>query len=224
LGFAFDEGFVRLSQNADTTPATSAVSGVDEQLTSTASVRWTRTLNERSTMGVNYGFQHEYDPYSGDSTDYQNAGIAYTRQLRPSIGLSLEAGPSWSHQFITLQGSLALFKSFRNGGVAASFSRGTNFTGLISSSYNNRYDLSFSRLVHRLEFQASYSYVQQSYLNAKQTDGGMISASLSYRLTRNWSAYSSYYYFNSTGSQSLLGPRQVMAAGIRWAWAPAYKR
>src|SRR6185369_6783186 len=218
-----DEGFVRLSQNADTTAATSAV-GVDEQLASTASVRWTRTLNERSTMGVNYGFQHQYNPYSGESIDYQNAEIAYTRQLRPSIGLSLEAGPSWSHQFITLQGSLALFKSFHNGGIAASFSRGTNFTGLISSSYNNRYDLSFSRLVHRLEFQASYSYVQQSYLNAKQTDGGMINASIGYRLTRNWSAYSSYYYFNSNGSQSLFGPRQVMAAGIRWAWTPAYKR
>ena len=31
-------------------------------------------------------------------------------------------------------------------------------------------------VVHRLEFQASYSYVQQSYLNAKQTDGGIISS------------------------------------------------
>ena len=53
---------------------------------------------------------------------------------------------------------------------------------------------------------------------------GSSPASLGYRLTPDWSVYSSYYYFNnSTGSQSLLGPRQVMAAGIRWAWAPAYK-
>jgi hypothetical protein len=114
--------------------------------------------------------------------------------------------------------------------VAANVARSNSFTGLIGNSYNNRYDLSFQQQVHvRWDLQLTYSYVQQSFLNAKRANLATVYFMVGYRLTPTWSVYSSYYYLNpsynfSGSTVGLLGRQQVMTAGIRWAWTPQHEK
>jgi hypothetical protein len=245
LRFSLNENLVRYSQGSYASATTPSILPTQQQLYSGASASWSRTLSARSSMSVQYMFQHgdywnpQYglqqatysNPNTRASADFQNVQVGFTRKLQRTISVSVQAGPSWSSQGTkTFEGGVSLFKSFRRGGVAANVARSNSFTGLIGNSYNNRYDLSFQQQVHvRWDLQLTYSYVQQSFLNAKRANLATVYFMVGYRLTPTWSVYSSYYYLNpsynfSGSTVGLLGRQQVMTAGIRWAWTPQHEK
>lgn len=233
ISVGYTETFIRLSPLSDNN--SNSIYGVtSEENISAFTANWNRNLTRRNSVSVNYQFESMYEHYSGLRTHFQNVLLGYTRTLRPTLTLSLQAGPGWSsyHGGVgssprtrTAEGSFSLFKSFREGGIALSFTRSNNFVGVISNAYNNRYDVSVAhKLARRWRTQVGYSYVQQELTNSKRLNSGLANVSLDYSLTRNWSLFSSYHYFTYTGAQFPYSRRSVMGAGIRWAWTPRSRR
>lgn len=229
VSFAYTESFIKLSPQSNETPG-SIYSVGDREDASALTASWSRNLTRRNSVNISYGFERMYERAFAQTTQFQNVSLGYTRVLRPTVSVSLEGGPGWAttHSGIeparttrTAQGSLSLFKAFREGGIAASFSRSNTFVGVISNNYNNRYDLSLTRrLFRRVQAQLGYGYVQQELTTRKRLDSGIGYASLAYSLTRNWSVFGSYDRLTFAGSQIPYPRRAFMGAGIRWAWTP----
>jgi AMIN domain-containing protein len=235
LSFTFADSYIRISGGPTNQPGTTSFGTQDQQQHDYGpGVTWSRQWNSRNTISLRYNYQRRTSPGSTGSTDFQRAAVGYTRVLKPSLTAMLQVGPGWSsgsttgvtrsHRRITLQGSAGLFKQFTHGGVALTFDRSNDFSGVISNSYNNRYNLAVSRRFYtRWNTELSASYLQQEFLGRRATTGELGFIQLSYLLTRNWSLFTSYRYFTtSTASvnNKLFGPQQIVVAGIRWAWEP----
>ncbi len=195
-------------------------------------VTWTKQWNSRNSINIAYHYRRQTATGSVANTTYNSADVGFTRVLKPSLTLSLQAGPGLSesaipvnppqkHRQLTAQGSAQLYKSFSRGGIALSFYRNSEFSGVISNSFNNRYDLSVNRrLFTRWNAQVNASYIQQQYAGARNSTGELGWAELGYMLSRNWSVFTSYRYLKMSGNLALLGAQQMVAGGIRWAWQP----
>lgn len=192
----------------------------------------THQLNARTSVNVAYNYRRQniFGAQFGDSV-YNNVGVGFSRILKPGLTFALEAGPAWNQTApmnsgtvqtrMTGSGSAELFKAFHNGGLALSYYRNSDFSGVISNSFNNRYNVAFNRqLFRRWQFLASGSYIQQQYVGHPLSTGETAYGQLGYMLTRNWSVFTGYRYLNLSGNQLWSGPQQMVAAGIRWAWQP----
>lgn len=229
VSFAYTETFIRLTPQQNETPGSIYALG-DRESTSAFAATWTRNLSRKDSVNASYSFERMYQRTFGQTTEFQTVSLGYSHLITPTLSLSLEGGPGWatsdrgiagSTTSTTAQGSVALFKSFREGGIAASFTRSNNFVGVISNNYNNRYDLSVSRrLFRRLQGQLGYGYVQQELTTKQRLNSGIGYASLAYSLTRNWSVFGSYDRLTFAGSQIPYPRRTFMGAGIRWSWTP----
>ncbi|MGE5207049.1 MAG: hypothetical protein ACM3PW_15660 [Chlamydiota bacterium] len=196
-------------------------------------VTWSKQWNARNTINVGYNYRRQSMSGVAADTTFNSASVGFTRILKPSLSFSLQAGPGYSQSAIaagngtqkqhqlTAQGSAQLYKSFSKGGIALSFYRNSEFSGVISNSFNNRYDISFNRrMFTRWNVQMNASYIQQYYAGARKSTGELGWAELGYMLSRNWSVFSSYRYVKMSGNQALLGTQQMVAGGVRWAWQP----
>ena len=214
-------------------PAPTTIPALAEEMNAYGGgLSWTQQLNAKTSVSAGYNYRRQLLSFGGDST-YNNVELGFSRILKPGWTFSLEAGPGWDQSAVptangtqnramtTAQGTAQLYKSFHNGGVALSFYRNSQYNGVISNGYNNRYDVTFSRqLLTRLSFMVSGSYIQQQFLNAPTSTGELGWAQLGYMLTRNWSVFTGYRYLNLTRNQAWSGPQQMVAGGIRWAWQP----
>ena len=231
LSFTAVDDFVRLGSYVGS--ATTTVPDIAERFNAYGGgVTWTRQWNSRNTINLSYNYRRQDTLGVVTHTSYNSADVGFTRVLKPSLTLSMEVGPGWSRSGLgstgtppqsrtTVQGSAQLYKAFHNGGVALSFYRNSEFSGLISNSYNNRYDLAFThRLFTRLNFQVNGSYIQQEYVGKRSSAGELGWAELGYMLTRNWSVFGGYRYLKMSGNLALLGEQQLVSGGIRWAWQP----
>lgn len=198
-------------------------------------VTWGQQLNPRTSVSLGYTYRRQSLSGFGADTSYNAVSAGFSRILKPGLTFSAEAGPGWSdsasllngtqkQRRTTVQGMAQLFKAFRNGGVALSFYRTSEFSGVISNSYSNRYDLSISRrLATRWNVAVSGSYIQQEYVGVQRSTGDLAWAELGYMLSRNWSAFTGYRYLDIARNQVWSGPQQLVTAGIRWAWQPEHK-
>jgi hypothetical protein len=224
LLFTFDQEFVR--QTASTSlPSTSLV---QDRPVFGGTALWSHTY-ARNAVSASYRFQRYYYNGFGSSSDTQYVQLGYTRELRRSLTLSLQGGPSWTtagpqalgglaSRQTTAQGLVTLFQAFRHGGVALSASRDNGFVGVLNNGYHNRYDASFTgRLFRRWDGILGGSYIQQSSSVGK-TLGRTAWCSLGYRLTPSWSIFSTYNYFSTSGAGTLFPPRHAVSIGIHWAW------
>jgi predicted porin len=143
----------------------------------------------------------------------------------------VSVGPAWSlyagrnnqssHARSTLHGSVALSKEFRRGGVVLSFARSDSFSGIISDSFHNRYDVNLHReFTPRLHGSISGSYIQQQFSNARNTNGELVSGELRYFLNRNWATFAQARYLNVFGNERIMGAEKSVIVGLRWAWVP----
>jgi hypothetical protein len=116
---------------------------------------------------------------------------------------------------------LAVSKQFRRGAAILSFGRNNGFSGVISDSFQNRYDFTvFRQMNTRLHFSTSASYVQQQLLNARSAKGELISGEARYSLTRDWSFFGQARYLKVDGGQRTVAPETNVIFGFRWAWSP----
>jgi hypothetical protein len=224
--------FIRLSQGDSAQPAPGnpqplvAANGTTQRPSMGGGVSWTKELSQKNTVGLQY--RYEQQSYLGSTNRFNVFGLSYDRMLKPTLRLGLQAGPAISDsrtstadtRVITVYGSASVFKSFGNGEAGLMFSRDNTFTGLLSNSFHNRYDLSYRRRLHdRWGIAAGGSYVQQYSTNGHTTSGTLEWGEFDYALSRSWALSTSYHYFNSNGAGQQFGGRQAIAGGIRWSWA-----
>jgi hypothetical protein len=231
LAFHVDGNFTRLSSYLGTQ---SEVNLPTEEAHSYATgVVWSSHLNLHDTISLKYDYrvQSATGTPVGD-VDYHTASIGWGHRLKPSLRFSATIGPGWSkytgHQggntsppwHTTLQGSLGLAKQLRRGAVALVFARSNNFSGVISDSFNNRYDLTLSQsLSARWSCAATTSYLQQQVSRGRATAGEQFSLQLSHFLSRNWAIFAQGRYLKISGSEQFAAEK-IATVGFRWSWEP----
>jgi hypothetical protein len=222
LNVTLNNSFTRLSEVTDPQAVGTISLPTDEQLFYSGNVAWSHRFSGNGSMSLSYGYSDQQERNNHQRLQYQNVTAGYTRRLTPTITMTVQAGPAWSKRSVTAQGSVGIYKSFRHGGVAAAFSRDTEFVGILGGGFHNRYDLSFQqRLWTRWGFSVGSSYVQQRLpASPRSSNGVMTWSSLSYRLSPSWSVYSSYFYMNFGSNLNIPTAREAAVLGIRWAWAP----
>lgn len=215
------------SQIADNLPAQDAI-------TFTSGLTWRHHYSSSSTVSLDYNYLVQTSTGSvvaGVQT--HSAGVGWSHKFGPTLGISASFGPAWSlynrHQTMsrpsadrtTVHGSLALSKQFRHGGAVLSGARSDGFSGIISNSFQNRYDFTaFRQISTRLHCSASASYVQQQILNARNTDGELFSGETRYFLSHSWSLFGQVRYLKIAGSQRAMAPETNVIVGFRWVWSP----
>ena len=223
LDFHVNERFGRLSGPLG--QSTTSVS-TQEEFRTGAGVTWSNTLGMRDTVDLRYD-------YSIQSTIGSNAGgvrshtlgVSWEHYLTPTLSFTSEVGPIWStlagpDQSATtrLQGALQLRKIFNTGGVAVSFSRSDNFSGLISNSVNNRYDISIERRFRtRWSLLTTASYVQQQQVGIRSSTGTLASTGIGYSFSRNWSLFVQGKYLDVLPKSA---PEKLITLGVTWSWVP----
>lgn len=231
LTFDGMDDFVRLG--AFSTPLLPTIPNVAETMNSYGGgVSLNHRLNQRTSFSVSYNYRRQSTSGFVNNSSFNSANLGVTRVLTPTLNFSLQVGPGWNNpgatvtgvpapRQLTVQGTAELFKSFRRGGVSLSFYRNSQFSGVISNSYNNRYDVSVNRrFFTRWNLSASASFIQQQYIGRPASKGELGYGELGYMLSRNWSLFSAYRYLNLAGSPPWMGPEQMVSLGIRWAWQP----
>ena len=221
LDFHVDQRFARLSGplGQSTTDL-----GSEEEFRTGGGLTWSDSLSMRDTIDAKY----DYSVQTVRGTDSggvrsHNLGIGWNHHLTPSLSFSTEIGPIWSTVAQSRQGSttrlhgtIQLLKTFREGGVAVSFSRSDNFSGVISNSLNNRYDFSFERrLGVRWSLLTSASYIQQERLGLHATTGALAATGVGYALNRNWTVFVQGRYLDVIPASA---PEKIATIGVTWSW------
>jgi len=105
--------------------------------------------------------------------------------------------------------------------VVLAFERSNNFSGVISDSFHNRYDLTVRRQFNaRFSCSAVASYLQQQSSTARGTDGELASAEVRYFINHNWATFAQARYLSITGNERILAPEKSVYVGLRWSWTP----
>lgn len=222
LNLTLANSFVRVSGVSDPLAVGTINLPSDEQLYYNAQLNWSHKFNGNGSMSLGYGYTEQQERNQNSRLQYQSVTAGYTRRLRPTVTVSMGAGPAWSKRSLTAQGSISIFKAFRRGGVAAGFARDTQFEGVLGGGFHNRYDLSFQHpLWTRWNFLAGSSYVQQHLGGSPFSSNGVMAwSTLSFRMTPSWSIYSTYSYLNFGSNLNIPTAREAAVLGIRWAWSP----
>jgi hypothetical protein len=224
-----NQDFVRLSsylgQSSISIPS-------EEAMSYAAGVTWRHHYGISDTLSLGYSYRGQTTT-SGFDVNSDSASVGWSHKLKPSLGFSATVGPAWSfytgHENvnspsngrITLHGSLALSKEFRSGGVVLAFARSDGFTGIISDTFHNRYELMAHRaLTTRLHCSMTASYIQQQISNQRNTNGELFAAEARYFMNRNWAIFTQLRYLDVVGSERITGPEKSVILGVRWSWGP----
>jgi hypothetical protein len=232
LTFHADQDYTRLSSfvgagNTQSLPAQQA-------LTFAAGGTWRDRVGVQDTLSLEYTFRAQTSTGTSLGGVNSNAASAgWSHKFSQTLGASASFGPAWSTYGgrqngnasssvrATLHGSFALSKEFSHGGVVAAFARSDSFTGVISNSFHNRYDVTAHREFNsRLNCSATASYIQQQITNQPGTHGKLASAELRYFLDRNWAIFTQVRYLDISGNEGLLAPEKSAILGVRWFWVP----
>lgn len=192
-------------------------------LTYGAGASWSTHLTDRDTINVNYDYRRQSASSSLADTDYHTASAGWGHVLAPGLRFSIGGGPGWSSytHHTTVQGFVEVGKAFRRGSVDVSFERTNGFSGVLSSYFNNHYDLRLDRsLSTHWHATADASYLQQYISQGKATRGELGSVGISYFMTRNWSVFGQARYLDIIGNSSFNGAEKIIAMGLRWSWVP----
>jgi len=232
LTFHADQDYTYVSSLLGTQSTGS--SPAQEAITFAAGATWRDHLSLKDTISAEYTYR--WLTSSGTSladVSSQSAGLAWSHKFAPTLGVTASAGPAWSIYGgqggpnsssgvrTTVHGSLALSKEFRRGGLVLSFARSDSFSGIISNSFHNRYDLSMRRQFGtRFSCSVTGSYIQQEVYNARNTNGELATAEGRYSLSRNWALFGQVRYLDITGNEPQVAPEKSAIIGFRWFWVP----
>lgn len=229
--FHASQSFTRLSSYIGTL-SSDIVPSQDVNILSSG-LTWRHHYSPSSSISLNYDYFVQLSTAAGISdVQTHTVGLGWSHKFRPSLGLSAGLGPAWSiysqHnanrpslQRTTLHGSLAVSKQVRHGGAVLAFARSEGFSGIISDSFQNRYDFTvFKEFTNRLHCSASASYVQEQFLSVRDTDGELISAEAHYSLSPNWAIFGQVRHLKLSGTQQGLAPETNAIVGFRWGWSP----
>jgi hypothetical protein len=225
LTFTGDQTFIRLSPSIDL--------GIDRQLpvvdaeSANASVGYSRVLGSRDTINFTYDYRAQFASTATGTAQYDVASASWGHVLTQGLRLSLSGGPGFfnpgsSGQWrTTIQGSVQLGKSYRDGTVGVAFSRNNSFNGVVSNNFANHYALLLDQhFGPRVRLTANASYVQQQFSGGYGQNGTLASIEPAWMVSRNWSVFGQLRYVVTRGGEFPIAPQKIYTAGIRWSWVP----
>jgi len=170
-------------------PGDAASSVLSDQFRLEGSISHSHKRSKRQTWGFKYS-AYRNDLQSFGTTLSHSITIVYSQELRPTLHLTMEAGPSYTgmaqHQkaYLGYNTSVDVSKLFRSNRFSFFYShRSGDSTGLGSATNSHQGGLSFSRLLGR---KASINF---SALTFAQKQGGYRGVQGSFALSRSLGRY-----------------------------------
>lgn len=189
-------------------------------------VSWTHSIGPNHEFGVNYNYDREIFGGSNIQPQYHTVVLTYRQKIGRSILLQATGGPSF-HVFSngspnqkTFVGTANVLKTFHQSSVALLYSRGYEYTGIITDSYHDRYDAFYSRMYRNLfGAEGGISYIQTHSTKLTQgIEGRVIFARLNYFLTPHWTLFASFQNSAFAGAVSPYVGRNFITLGARWSY------
>jgi hypothetical protein len=187
-------------------------------------VSWNHSWRSNQQFGINYTYARQILGSPNQEEQYQSILFSYRQKLRPTLILELGIGPSiqvhgnGSGSNETFIGNAALLQSFRRAYLTLSFSRDYGYTGVITDSYHDRYDASYSQSVgRRWILSAGIGYIQQHSLVVPQLNGRDYWGRVDYNITRRWGVFAQLMNSAAAGPQQPYASRNFLTAGLRWS-------
>jgi hypothetical protein len=227
LVFHADQSFVRLSGSV--TEEQSVPIPVEDSDSTDGGFTFNRVLGSRDSIEMNYDYRAQFSSTTQEGlASFHTASFGWSHEIAPTLRFSVSGGPGWSNPGIsgalwrtTAQGSIAISRESRSGGVAVSFNRSDVFAGVIGNNFNNHYALRIDRKFGtHLRLTATGSYIQQQFFGGNDLTGEMGSFELAWFTTRNWAVFGQARYLDTHGTVVSIAPQKVVTAGVRWSWVP----
>jgi len=158
-------------------------------------VAYSQTLSDRTGWNLSYSAsQRDFDEFQRTLT--HNTGLGLSRQLSPTVSLSLSGGPSYLQSVDTQADSLGynasvrISKAFEKNLISLSYNHlnGTS-TGVGSVSNTDTIAFNFSQTLGRkVNIQTNLSVYETTAVldNPVETRGGLASVLLSFLMNDNW--------------------------------------
>jgi len=192
-------------------------------------VSWNHTIGPNHDIGVNYNYDREVFGGSNTQAQYHTIIVTYRQKIGRSLLLQASGGPSF-HVFSngsasqkTFVGTADLLKSFHNSSVALLYTRGYEFTGIITDSYHDRYDAFYSRIFQNIfGAEGGISYVQTHTTGLTQgIEGRIIFARFNYYMTHHWTLFATFQNSAFAGASEPYIGRNFITLGARWSYGGA---
>lgn len=187
-------------------------------------VAWSHKLSDTQQIGLNYTYARQILGSPNEQQQYHSLLVSYDWRIQPTLILQLAIGPSiqvhenGTPSTKTVLGSANLLKSFRTSYLTLSFARDYGFTGVITDSYHNRYDASYSQEIgRRFIASAGIGYIQQVSLVVPELDGREIWGRLDWNLTDRWGLFGQLMNSAAAGPAQPYAARNFVLAGVRWS-------
>jgi hypothetical protein len=191
-------------------------------------IGFSHRYSQRLTWSINYRvWQNDYDNFP--TTRSHSALLSLSHQVRPSIQLFLEAGPSYTEKMENVKSSInyvinaSINKVFQSETFSGGYSHSaSDSTGLGSSTESHQGTLGFSQKLGRsttINFQASAFKQMGGSNSANDYWGANGSLGLSQQLGLHWVASigGSYmgYFGKTAGSNNYSSKRAYISLGYR---------
>lgn|GEM_PF-6546173 len=187
-------------------------------------VSWNHRWHLNQQIGVNYTYARQILTQPSQQQEYNTLLVTYEQKIRPTLTLQLAVGPSiQSHSngtpaSKTVVGHADLLKTFRSAFLTLSFARDYGFTGVISNSYHDRYDASYSQYVgRRLVLSAGIGYIKQDSLVVAELNGRDIYGRVDYELNNRWGIFGQLTVSAVAGPGLPYADRDLFTGGVRWS-------
>lgn len=200
-------------------------SGFETTNTVGGGVSWTHALSTYHEFGVSYYFDREYlGGFSGGSR-FQSVLFTYGQWFGPGLRLHVEVGPSLQiHEdgnpsYTTVRASVEVFKTFHESRLAVLYSRDYSYTGVITDSYHNRFDVYYSRKFSPLwELTAGGGYETNNSSTVSSEIGGRdLWIHVDHRLSPGWGLLASFANSASYGGSRPYASRNFLTVGLHWS-------
>jgi hypothetical protein len=192
-------------------------------------VSYNHSIGPNHDVGVNYNYDREVFGGSSTQAQYHTIIVTYRQKIGRSILLQASGGPSF-HVFSngsatqkTFVGTADILKSFNQSSVALLYTRGYEFTGIITDSYHDRYDAFYSRIFQNIfGAEGGISYIQTHSTGLTQgIEGRIIFARLNYYLSHHWTLFATFQNSAFAGATQPYIGRNFITLGARWSYGGA---
>jgi hypothetical protein len=210
--------------NAFDIPNPPPISTFQTDNTIAGGVAWNHRFRQTAQFGLDYTYSRQILGKPDQEQEYNSLLVTYSDKIRPDLMIRLAIGPSiqlhsnGTPSSKTLIGNADLLKTFRSAYLTLSFSRDYGFTGVITNSYHNRYDASYSQNIgQRLIASAGIGYIQQVSLTVPELDGRDYWGRLDLDITRRWGIFAQLMNSAAAGPGQPYASRNLLTAGLRWS-------
>lgn len=192
-------------------------------------VSWNYLASERQTFGVYYTAQLIHEGFTSPSpatdTVYNTLAGTVGRKLsatwfvRGGLGATTSAQSNGRREWQTY-GSFGLVKQFARSSLGINYSRGdTLVTGLISSQYSDRADISYkSKIAQRFDWGVGGGYLRQT--GSSGSDGWYGEANAQFLLAPRSGLFSTFHYTHKyqhvTTANLYDGDFDLYSFGVLW--------